>query len=196
MASKLKLYSLSLYRKKFADPRPRISISSSEKWNLFKHVWVLFSFDSLSVESCILYFKIVGRRLDLYIVYRLWSRYIWWLLLYGPWQYVSEWPHCITRLMSHRSPSCFQGPCWCASFPTGPGMLTGIPGWVVRPRWPRYRECAAGVWSLAGSWEWWQGWKANQAQPSLIPPQWLLKGVREKGPNRPMWCISLVRIRQ
>lgn len=40
-------------QKKFADPWPRISDSSSETWSLFKYTWVLFSFDipRLSVES-------------------------------------------------------------------------------------------------------------------------------------------------
>lgn len=142
---------------KFADPglafkcpylkhEVCLSMSSFQLWHYLYRPMLLF--------------KIVGRSLDVYPVHRLLSRCIWWVfccmaldhILQNYWIASQD-----ERVM--RSHSCSQGLYCGASFLSRPGMLTGVPGWVVRPSQWGCEKCSRGFcpvlcWPLTGSWEW------------------------------------------
>ena len=92
-----------------------------------------------------------------------------------------------------RSHSCSQGLYCGTSFLSSPGMLTGVPGWGVRPSHWGCEECAAGgfvlccvgPWLAAGNNDRDRRQTKHRLFSSFLPapphPLWLLKGVREKG---------------
>lgn len=117
-------------------------------------------------------------------------------LSYDPWQYSSKQVTCTTGLKVHEVSWLFSGPVSvCASFLSGRGMLTGVPGWIVEAQPARISSVCSWVFCpavcgprlAAGN----NGRRQTEHRLFVSScPHPLLKRVKGKGPSCHTWYIS------